>query len=206
MKPRGKLTQARIVGTALEMLDTEGEKAFSMRKLATALNVDPMALYHHHANKSALLHAVMQAMMEQCDVPDPSGNWQQDIRDLCQGVRRLARKHPGAFRIYETYEHWVPAEHRLHEAFHATLLSAGFSPMATVRAVRVLLAYTEAFAVDEISGWLDPADRAELAQSLTQGPYPVLTSLLDAIGTTDADADFEFGLNVLIRGLEAEQG
>ena len=61
MKSRGKLTQASIVATALDMLDTHGDKAFSMRKLAAALDVDPMAIYHHHANKSALFQAVMRS-------------------------------------------------------------------------------------------------------------------------------------------------
>ncbi len=202
MKPRGKLTQAGIVEVALQMLDENGEKKFSMRKLAMALNVDPMAIYHHHANKKALLNAVMQLMMEGCEVPELSGHWQRDVRDLCHCFRRLAQKHPGTFCIYETYEDDVPAEHRLHEAFHAALLSGGFSRLETVQAVRLLLAYTEGFAVDEISGWSDPDDRDELIESFNQGPYPTLISLIDEIGTTDADANFEFGLNILIRGLE----
>lgn len=202
MKARGKLTQAHIVDVAMRMLDTGGEKAFSMRKLAITLHVDPMAIYHHHANKSALLQAVMQRMMEDCDVPEPSGNWRCDLRELCHGFRRLAQKHPGTFRIYETYDTRLPAEHRLHEAFHATLLAAGFTRLKTVQAVRLLLAYTEGFAVDEISGWFDPCDPAGLAKSLDLGPYPTLISLMEVIGTTDADADFEFGLNVLIGGLE----
>ena len=204
MKPKPKLTQERIVAVSLEMIDTLGEKSFSMRKLATALNVDPMAVYHHHASKSALMHAVMQAMMEECKVPAPSGNWQTDVQDLCHGVRRLAQRHPGAFVIYETYRHRLPAEHRLHEAFHETLVNAGFSRRVAVQSVRVLLAYTEAFSVDEILGWLDPGDLAELTESLNKGPYPVLIDLIDEIGCPDADADFDFGLTLLIQGLEAQ--
>ena len=201
MPTRGKLTHDSIVQAAFSLLDDGGEKAFSMRKLATALNVDPMAIYHHHPSKSALIGAVLQAMMSECDLPEPSGNWQQDIRDLCQGLRHLAHKHPGTFRIYETFDDWLPAEHALHEAFHATLLNAGFAPQTTVRAMRLLLAYTEAFAVDEISGWFDPEDRTDLENSLKSGPYPATTSLLDEIVHSDTDAEFEFGLTVLLKGL-----
>ncbi|MEM9473054.1 MAG: TetR/AcrR family transcriptional regulator C-terminal domain-containing protein [Pseudomonadota bacterium] len=204
MKTRGKLSRERIVQLALSLLDSAGTEGFSMRKLAAQLEVDPMAIYYHFANKSDLLHAVMQSMMEKCEVPEPSGNWRTDIRNLCQGLRRMAKKHPGAFCIYETYDQWLPAEHRLHEAFHSTLLQAGFSRKSAVRAVRVLLIYAEAFAVDEISGWLDPADQAELAESLQSGPYPTLSSLIKEIGTVDADSEFEFGLDVLISGLESE--
>lgn len=203
MKPRGKLTQAQIVEVALKMIDEDGEKAFSMRKLALVLNVDPMAIYHHHANKSALIKAVLQLMMEDCEVPDPSGHWQRDVRNLCHCFRRVAQKHSGSFCIYETYDGDVPAEHRLHEAFHAALLTGGFSRLRTVQAVRLLLAFTEGFAVDEVSGWFDPDDHAALLKSLNQGPYPTLIDLMDEIRLTDADADFEFGLNTLISGLEA---
>jgi TetR/AcrR family tetracycline transcriptional repressor len=66
------------------------------------------------------------------------------------------------------------------------------------------LAYTEAFAVDEISGWLDPDDKADLAENLNQGTYPTLIKLIDEISFPDVDADFEFGLNVMISGLEAQ--
>jgi AcrR family transcriptional regulator len=203
MKTKPNLSQDRIAKAALEMIDEQGETAFSMRKLAIKLQVDPMAIYHHHANKSALLHAVMQTMMEGFVVPKPSWNWQVDMRNLCVEIRNLALKHPGAFCIYETYNHRMSAEHKVHEAFYASLLAAGFAPRMAVQSMRILYAYSEAFAVDEISGWLDPDDRVELTQSLSQGPYPSMSSLIEEIAHSDPDADFEFGLNVLIKGLEA---
>lgn len=204
MKSRGKLTRERIVQNALSLLDAEGKEAFSMRKLASKLSVDPMAVYYHFTNKSDLMHAVMQSMLEECEVPEPGVNWQQDVRNLCSILRQAARDHPGAFRVYETYDKWLPAEHRLHEAFLSTLRKAGFSPKSAVQAVRVLLAYTEAVAVDEISGWLDPENREVLAESLNTGSYPNLSDLIDEFTTVDPDAEFEFGLNILIGGLEKE--
>jgi TetR/AcrR family tetracycline transcriptional repressor len=144
----------------------------------------------------------MEAMMYDYDIPDLSGTWQRDVRNLCASTRRLALKHPGAFSIYETYRHRVAAEHRLHEAFHSTLLAAGFPCRIAVQSIRVLLAYTEAFAVAEISGWLDSDDQSELLDSFGQGPYPTLINLGEEIACSDPNDDFEFGLNVLIRGLE----
>lgn len=206
MPKRPRLTPDRIVATAMDLLDREGEKGFSMRKLAAAMEVDPMALYHHHPGRAALMHAVMDALLRDCALPARSGDWRRDLHALCSALRQLAHRHPGAFRIYETYEEWVPGEHRLHEAFHATLLEAGFDARTVVRAVRLLLTYTEAFAVDEISGWLDPPDaeeRAELARSLAEGSCPAMMRLFDDLIMVYPDAEFEFGLGLLIRGLEA---
>lgn len=204
MNKREKLSGTSIAAAAMQMIDKHGEKGFSMRKLAAELGVDPMAIYHHHANKDALIHAVMQALMEECDIPQATGNWQQDLRNLCSSLRALANRHPGAFRIYETYEKWVPAEHNLHEAFYRTLSEAGFGRKATVQSANLLLMYTEAFAVDEISGWLEPEDRNALIKSLEGGDYDMVNSLVDEITAPDTDADFTFGLNVLLNGLQAQ--
>jgi AcrR family transcriptional regulator len=202
MTARPKLTPDMIVETALNMLNAEGEKSFSMRKLASELQVDPMAIYHHHANKSALLHAVMEAMMARCAVPNPSGDWRQDIHALCSGIRQLAQDNPGAFRVFETYEHWLTAEHRLQDAILLTLTRAGFDDVTAVRGMRVLLVYTEAFAVDEISGWLDPEELDGLADRLDAESYPTMNRLADAVTTIEPDAEFAFGLTVLLDGLE----
>lgn len=204
MAKREKLSSAGIVTAAIAMIDADGEKNFSMRKLATTLNVDPMAIYHHHANKGALIHAVMEALMAAFEAPEPTGDWRNDLSALCTALRALANRHPGSFRIYETYENWVTTEYRVQEAFFSTLLNAGFSRKSTVQATRLLLAYAEAFAVDEISGWLDPEDKTVLEESLAHGPHPTTTDLIDEIVRPDNDADFTFGLKVLLHGLEAE--
>ncbi len=68
----------------------------------------------------------------------------------------------------------------------------------------MLLAYAEVFAFDSIAGWLDPEDKTVLEASLAHGEYPTTTHLIDEIVSPDVDGDFEFGLNVLLNGLEAE--
>lgn len=186
------------------MIAEAGLSAFSMRKLAARLGVDPMAIYHHHKNKDALIHAVLDDTMARCDIPNPSGVWQQDIRDLCQALREVAQNHPGVFQIYETYEDWLVAEHRLHEAYYAVLHTAGFPPQTIIRAVRLLLAYTEAFAVDEIAGWLDQDNEASYLEGLEESDYPTLIAIRNNTEPVDFDVDFAFGLNVIIRGLEGE--
>ncbi len=204
MTKREKLSNAGIVSAALAMIDAHGEKAFSMRKLAAALNVDPMAIYHHHANKAALMQAVLDAMLREFTPPAATGDWRLDLTALCHEFRTLGHRHPGAFRMYEIFEDWITAEHRVHEAFHTALRSAGFSRRVTVQATRMLVVYTEAFVVDEIGGWLGPEVREELEESLANGHFPVTADLIDEIIAPDIEADFVFGLNVLLRGLEDE--
>jgi TetR/AcrR family tetracycline transcriptional repressor len=209
MSRRGTLTRQGIVEAAMATLDRGHERQFSMRGLAAELGVDPMALYHHHRNRHTLMQEVMVALMADCHVPRSEGDWRQDVRAICRGIRELAHRHPGTFRAYVIFEDWVPSEHRVHEALYAALLTAGFSKTSTVRAVRLLLSYAESFAVDEITGWLEPFnshERDDLARGLAGGAYPAITALLDTIATPDADAEFCFGLDVLIAGLERARG
>ncbi|MCD2516672.1 TetR family transcriptional regulator [Massilia sp. G4R7] len=65
-RPRGRpargqgLTAEAILDAALALLDEGGEAALSMRALATRLGVTPMSLYHHVADRAALLAALSE--------------------------------------------------------------------------------------------------------------------------------------------------
>lgn len=202
-----KLTREQIVQVAMKIYDNEGEAGFSMRKLASKLGVDPMAIYHHHANRNALISEIIQAFLLERHIPARSGNWQADVHTLCQSLRELAKRHPNIFRLYQNHDAWVPEESRILEAFHTILLEAGFERQTVVRGVRLLVNHTESFALDELAGWynpLDASDRTELAKTLSTDTHPAMMRLIDEISAVDADADFAFGLGILVRGLEAE--
>ncbi len=205
MAQRGSLSQQRIVDAAMVMLDRDGEKGFSMRRLAAELDADPMALYHHIPNRKALMQAVLEALMRDCTLPQPQGSWQIRVRALCHALRDLAHRHPGCFQVYVSFEDWVPAEHHVYEAFYAALRDGGFSSKTNVRAVRLLFAYVETFAIEEITGWMAPEDSELLAKSLEGGSFPVSEALIADIAKMDVDDEFAFGLDVLLRGLEAER-
>ncbi len=52
-------TEQRIARAALRILETEGPEAVSMRRIARAVGITPMAIYHHFANREALLRSVV---------------------------------------------------------------------------------------------------------------------------------------------------
>lgn len=51
-------TAERIADTALRILEEEGPDAVSMRRVAQAVGITPMAIYHHFPNREALLNFV----------------------------------------------------------------------------------------------------------------------------------------------------
>ena len=52
------LTEAGSYAAALRLIDADGVEVLTMRKLATALDANPMSLYHHVPNKDAVLRGV----------------------------------------------------------------------------------------------------------------------------------------------------
>jgi hypothetical protein len=90
------------------------------------------------------------------------------------------------------------------EAALATLVSAGFGGRESVAIIRVLGAY--------LAGSLlrpGPAGLRTGQQTCSEAPrprlraaeFPLVTTWLAELTGTDADADFDFGLDLLMRGL-----
>jgi AcrR family transcriptional regulator len=71
-------TQQRIVAAARQLFESEGAAAVSMRRVADAVGITPMAIYRHFANREALLKhisdqafaAVAQQWLQQAAHPD----------------------------------------------------------------------------------------------------------------------------------------
>ena len=53
-QPRTRLTRQRVLLAGVELADTAGVEALSMRKLGQALGVEATSLYNHVANKDDL--------------------------------------------------------------------------------------------------------------------------------------------------------
>ena len=61
-----------ILQTALEIIDRDGADGLSMRRLARALDRDPMILYRHAPNKAALLDGVAETVLAQLTSTPPT--------------------------------------------------------------------------------------------------------------------------------------
>lgn len=57
-------TEQRIAQTTLRILEDEGPEAVSMRRVANAIGITPMAIYHYFPNREALLRSVVDKEFE----------------------------------------------------------------------------------------------------------------------------------------------
>ena len=89
------LTEAGIYAAALRLIDADGVEALTMRKLATALDANPMSLYYHVPNKDAVLRGVARTVGGQFRTATlEDAPWQERIRLLATDFRTLAHSHP----------------------------------------------------------------------------------------------------------------
>lgn len=212
---RGRLTRPLILAAAVRLADREGLPALSMRRLGQELGVEGMALYKHFPSKDALLDGVVGTLLAAMTIPavDPApGGWQAGARAIAHAYRRLAHDHPHLFPLVVARPLAAPEVLRPLEATLAILRAGGFDPETALRAFRTIASFVAGFALDEIAGPATPPSvgggrPSPLAAfaDLPPAAFPRVTEAAPHAAHADADADFAFGLDVILVGLEARR-
>src|ERR687891_1067629 len=102
----GDLDTDRIAAAALAVADERGADGFTMRAVAEALGVTPMALYHHVADKAALVSLVVDKVINEQPLPPPSGEWQEELWQIACWFRHMASAHPNVSYLRRTHKVW----------------------------------------------------------------------------------------------------
>jgi AcrR family transcriptional regulator len=208
--PRTPLTRERILRAAVALADRDGVGALSMRRLARALGVEAMSLYHHVAGKDALLDGMVDLVFGEIELPAAGTGWKTAMRRRAVSARAALRRHPWAINLMESRRTPGPANLRHHDAVIGCLRQAGFPVALTARAYSLLDAYIYGFAVQEASLPFDtPEETAEVAQAimaeLSAGTYPHLAELASEHVLQpgyDYGDEYEAGLDLILDGLE----
>src|SRR5215475_3967192 len=87
------LSREEIVDVAIAIADSDGAEAVSMRKIAQVLRAGAMSLYWHLASKEHLLELMLDALMADVVVPEPTGDWQEDLRVQARSQRQVLLRH-----------------------------------------------------------------------------------------------------------------
>lgn len=209
--PRNTLTRERVLRGAVELADRDGLGALTIRALATHLEVRPMALYHHVANKDVILDAIVDAVSSEVHAPDPAKPWRAELARYARSMRGALGRHPWAISIMESRAHPGPENLARHEAVLGALRTAGFALPATAHAYAALDAFVLGFALQEAMlanvGLRD--DPADLAAGIDLARSPHMAEFVrdHALRPDYAFADsFEPGLAMVLDGIERLDG
>lgn len=206
---RVPLSRERVLAGAIAVADARGLGALTIRSLADELGVKPMTLYHHIPNKEAILDGIVDVVFGEIDLPSPQAGWRSAIRERAVSARHALQSHPWATTLMDSRRNPGPATLRHHDAVIGTLRRGGFPVEMAGHAYSLLDSYIYGFAVQEAALPFDPESVPEVAETFLERfrseDYPYLAEL-----TTEHvlqpgygyDDEFEFGLDLILDGLE----
>jgi AcrR family transcriptional regulator len=208
---RAGLTRDAVVAAAVELVARDGVAGLSMRRLAGALGVLPNALYSHVPDKAALIDAVLDAELEQVEVPDlEQVDWRDGLAQIMGSTRMVLLANPDLIPYYLDRPGRGEQARRLGEATLTLLERGGVSGPAAVSALRVLLAYTLGFAAFERgrAAEPDPSGREAAARlAFSSDPdLPRIQAHAQELARLLDPGEFERGLGWLTAGIRASAG
>ncbi len=209
-RPRTPLSRERVILEGIALADANGIGTLTMRRLADRLQVEPMSLYHHVANKDEILDGMVDVVFGEIELPSGGSEWKTAMRDRAGSARDALRRHPWAIGRMESRANPGPETLRHHDAVIGCLRDAGFSIELTAHAFSAIDSYVYGFAMQELNlPFHTPEETAAMAvMFLEQFPatqFPHLAEL--TIGHVmlpgyDYGDEFEFGLDLILDGLE----
>jgi AcrR family transcriptional regulator len=211
---RPALTKEAIVEAALKVLDSEGLDAVTMRRVAQELDTGAASLYAHVTDKEELIALLMERVIGELPepVPDAETDWQEQIKQFGRAIRQLYTAHNDIARAAFARIPLGPNALRSAEAAVGVLRSAGLPDQVVAFASDLLPLYVTAVSYEEslysqhdVSADDLKAFAAQMRDYFAALPadrFPNLTALADPLtAAPTGDARFEFGLEVLVRGL-----
>jgi AcrR family transcriptional regulator len=200
--------------TALRLVDQHGVEGLTMRKLATAVGVTPMAIYRYVANKRALRDELIDTVLDQFVLPKPKrGTWIDGVKIFAHTARRLFQTHPGIVPLLASSPALSRGALRVYEAALRILRESGLDDEGIAEAYGTLFSYTFGFVALELGRarpWAklpraslsDRANWESYARTLPRKEFRVLIELAPYVSRFD-DAQFECGLDMMITGIQA---
>lgn len=217
-KPRAPLSRERVLRAAVAVADEHGVESLTMRRLGERLGAEAMSLYHYVANKDDLLDGVVEMIAREVgeavgriDAPSRGAAWKSAMRLRILTAREVFLRHPWAPGVFQTRSTTPLAVLRYYDALLGIMRDGGLSYDQGHHAMHALgsraLGFTqELFNPTAAGGDAPPAELAAMAEQLPHLAGMVQDAIHDdpdsTLGWCDDQAEFEFGLDLILDGLD----
>ena len=217
---RVRLNRQRVLQAAVSLADRVGIDELSMRRLGQELDVVPMALYKHVANKEELLDGMVEAIVSEIDPPVIDTGWKNVVRLRVLSARAVLQRHGWARQVLESRTRQTPAVLDYMDSFIAMFLAGGFSVDLTHHVMHAMGSRIWGFTqelFDESAG-RRPEDVVEVSPEAQvamfeemAARYPNILQVAAAAGHDEGSVvghgcddqfEFEFTLDLLLDGFE----
>jgi AcrR family transcriptional regulator len=189
-------------------------EAITMRRVAQELGVEAMSLYHHVANKEAILDGVVDMVFAAIELPpDGLDDWREAIRSRACSAREVLSKHRWALGLMDSRRDPGPATLRHHDAVLGVLSRAGFTLPMAAHAVSIIDSYIGGFVLQEANLPVKtPEDLEDVANEILEhlpvDALPYLTAMIVEHALQpgyDYGSEFGYGLDLILDALDARR-
>jgi AcrR family transcriptional regulator len=215
-------TRADIARAALEIADSQGFDAVSMRRVAERLGAGTMTLYHYVRNKDELVALMSDAVMAEVVVPEGelSTDWREALTQIANRSHEAFRAHHWVFQ--KMSDDGVPGPNGMRH-FEQSLQAVAGLDLDRDQVFEVIAQvddYVFGYSLREVQeaeeqerGW-SPAVVEFFKRELATGEYPLISEIFDdedfeaaferAMAFIADEDRFHRGLKRLLDGIEAE--
>jgi AcrR family transcriptional regulator len=209
------LSREAIIDAALAIVDTEGLDALTMRTVAAALRTGAASLYAYVGSKEELIELVVDRVIGEVrlpDQPDPS-RWMTQLKEVAREMRRVFASHGDLARA--TFGRIPLGENALNgaEGMLALMRAGGISDRVAAMVMDLLSLYVMGVAYEDSLTAMNATTADDLTRFITEmrryfaslpgERFPNTVALAEELTAGDREERFEFGLEVLLRGLLA---
>jgi AcrR family transcriptional regulator len=202
----------------MRILDREGIDAVSMRRIAQDLDTGPSSLYAHVANKDELLELIIERIAATVDVPEPDpARWKAQLKQFALDLYAALVAHADVSRAALGTIPTGPQALRISEGMLAIMLAGGVPPQVAAWALDRIFLYVNAdafegtlFGAKQLPEGMTPEEYMhqfigqlrDYFAALPADRYPNTRMHAEALTTGGGQERFEFGLDMLIDGLD----
>lgn len=214
--PKPKLTLEQIVSAGVELADSEGIDALSMRRLATDLGVGTMSLYRYVPSKTELLNLMLDAVVgpSAARMTAPHRGWREFLTATAYEGRQLYLDHPWAIQTNWSLPVLGPNSVADLELFMSGLAELPLSDREKMNLATGLDSYVLGSARQELL-WQSAAAESDLSseefwghqlptleRAMESGRFPRMAQLGEDTFDSDWAESFDQGLQLFLDGLE----
>ncbi|TDC63765.1 TetR family transcriptional regulator [Actinomadura sp. GC306] len=218
--PARGLTHARIVAAAIEIADAEGLGAVTMQAVAKSLGFTTMSLYRYVSGKDDLVRLMQDAALTSAEAVELPADWREALRTWAGTIRDAYRAHPWVLEIPRgQVSVLMPASVRAADLGLAALSGLTLADDEKIAAILLISQHVVSMVelerslaaegspvvtpegAEALRGVITPERFPHVGRLMADGGYVVNgESMAEAEGV---DAEYDFGLDLLIAGLEA---
>lgn len=208
-----------MLRAAIKIADQSGIESLTMRRLAEELGAEAMSLYYHVASKEDLLDGIADAVVAEINdavaaigAPSAGAGWKTAVRQRILSARQVLLRHPWAPRVLETRTSTSLAVLLYYDGLLWLMREGGFSYDLIHHALHALGSRALGFnqeMFDPSIGTSDEQTAAALQSIADRIPHLVAMFMEVAhddpdstLGWCDDQTEFEFGLDLILDGLD----